>query len=209
MSVSHLAKPNPSLLSFVRAFLWQLLRTGQVAETEAEHHAAIDVAKRIFSVARDRDHLWRLFGEYRQWTEQGEAAVLSDALRGALATAPEPAQAESATAPTEPVATPAVDSPSAEPASPPTAEAVAAEPVSAPVSDAVEAEPVAPPDAAPSPAPADPVEAREAPGDGQDDVMSTAGDGPDGDDPAASDGASAQVVRGSEPDTESGEDHNG
>jgi len=53
---AHLSLSRPSLLSFVRAYLWQLERTGALlAVTEAEQRAAQEAAEALYAAASDRD----------------------------------------------------------------------------------------------------------------------------------------------------------
>lgn len=98
---AHLSLSRPSLLSFVRAYLWQLERTGALlAVTEAEQRAAQEAAEALYAAASDRDQRSRLFGEFRQLVEQ-HVATPSHALQAVIARlerASQPASAEASSA---------------------------------------------------------------------------------------------------------------
>ena len=129
---AHLSLSRPSLLSFVRAYLWQLERTGALlAVTEAEQRAAQEAAEALYAAASDRDQRSRLFGEFRQLVEQ-HVATPSHALQAVIARlerASQPASAEASSAASSDEVTPASEAV--------VAEAVVAE---APVAEAVVAE---------------------------------------------------------------------
>ena len=57
VQASHLAISSPALLSFVRAYLWQLERTGKVPDSEdaEEQQAAKAAAQALYSTARSRE----------------------------------------------------------------------------------------------------------------------------------------------------------
>lgn len=144
---AHLSLSRPSLLSFVRAYLWQLERTGALlAVTEAEQRAAQEAAEALYAAASDRDQRSRLFGEFRQLVEQ-HVATPSHALQAVIARlerASQPASAEASSAASSDEVTPASEAVVAEAV---VAEAVVAEvsvaeaPVAeAPVAEAVVAE---------------------------------------------------------------------
>lgn len=107
---AHLSLSRPSLLSFVRAYLWQLERTGALlAVTEAEQRAAQEAAEALYAAASDRDQRSRLFGEFRQLVEQ-HVATPSHALQAVIARlerASQPASAEASSAATSDEVTPA------------------------------------------------------------------------------------------------------
>ncbi len=84
---SHLAITSPSLLGFVRAYLWQLERTGAVPDQDdaPEQQAAKEAAHALFSSARDRDQRNRLFTEFKQFVEQpGQDGQPSERLQAVL-----------------------------------------------------------------------------------------------------------------------------
>lgn len=134
---AHLSLSRPSLLSFVRAYLWQLERTGALlAVTEAEQRAAQEAAEALYAAASDRDQRSRLFGEFRQLVEQ-HVATPSHALQAVIARlerASQPASAEASSAASSDEVTPASEAVVAEAV---VAEAPVAE---APVAEAVVAE---------------------------------------------------------------------
>lgn len=107
---AHLSLSRPSLLSFVRAYLWQLERTGALlAVTEAEQRAAQEAAEALYAAASDRDQRSRLFGEFRQLVEQ-HVATPSHALQAVIARlerASQPASAEASSAASSDEVTPA------------------------------------------------------------------------------------------------------
>ena len=107
---AHLSLSRPSLLSFVRAYLWQLERTGALlAVTEAEQRAAQEAAEALYAAASDRDQRSRLFGEFRQLLEQ-HVATPSHALQAVIARlerASQPASAEASSAASSDEVTPA------------------------------------------------------------------------------------------------------
>lgn len=124
MVYAHLSLARPALLGFVRAYLWQLERTGALtAAQEAEHMAAQEAAEALYAAASDRDQRSRLFGEFRQLVEQ-HIATPSPALQAVIArlvpASPSvpvalETQASSAAVPTvEPIAAVAVAAPVAE-----------------------------------------------------------------------------------------------
>ncbi|MFO0623028.1 MAG: hypothetical protein U0745_16670 [Polyangia bacterium] len=139
---AHLSLSRPSLLSFVRAYLWQLERTGALlAVTEAEQRAAQEAAEALYAAASDRDQRSRLFGEFRQLVEQ-HVATPSHALQAVIARlerASQPASAEASSAASSDEVTPASEAVVAEAvvAEVSVAEAVVAEAV---VAEAVVAE---------------------------------------------------------------------
>jgi hypothetical protein len=110
VQASHLAISSPALLSFVRAYLWQLERTGKVPDSEdaEEQQAAKAAAQALYSTARSREQLWRLFGEFKQHVEQRDGGgAPSEQLRSVMeklggvpseAAIPEPASAITDTA---------------------------------------------------------------------------------------------------------------
>ena len=110
VQASHLAISSPALLSFVRAYLWQLERTGKVPDSEDadEQQAAKAAAQALYSTARSREQLWRLFGEFKQHVEQRDGGgAPSEQLRSVMeklggvpseAAIPEPASAITDTA---------------------------------------------------------------------------------------------------------------
>ena len=207
MSVPHLAKLHPSLLSFVRAFLWQLLRTGQIAEASPELQPAADAARAIFSVGRDRDGLWRLFGEYRQWVEHGNSAVLSDTLRSVLTperaeektdSPAEPVAAESSPSLTEEAAPPPVEAATVESVTPPTADEI---PTAAAQSEALQPE-AAQPEEIPTETAAAPALSAEPGLDAQEETLNSAEDGLDAEGQVQSDDQAAPPT-GSEPESRS------
>jgi hypothetical protein len=136
---AHLSLSRPSLLSFVRAYLWQLERTGALlAVTEAEQRAAQEAAEALYAAASDRDQRSRLFGEFRQLVEQ-HVATPSHALQAVIARlerASQPASAEASSAASSDEVTPASEAVVAEAvvAEVSVAEAVVAEAVVAEVS---------------------------------------------------------------------------
>lgn len=87
VQASHLAISSPALLSFVRAYLWQLERTGKVPDSEdaEEQQAAKAAAQALYSTARSREQLWRLFGEFKQHVEQRDGSgAPSEQLRSVM-----------------------------------------------------------------------------------------------------------------------------
>ena len=87
VQASHLAISSPALLSFVRAYLWQLERTGKVPDSEdaEEQQAAKAAAQALYSTARSREQLWRLFGEFKQHVEQRDGGgAPSEQLRSVM-----------------------------------------------------------------------------------------------------------------------------
>lgn len=141
---AHLSLSRPSLLSFVRAYLWQLERTGALlAVTEAEQRAAQEAAEALYAAASDRDQRSRLFGEFRQLVEQ-HVPTPSHALQAVIARlerASQPVSAEASSAASSDEVTPASEAVVAEAV---VAEAVVAEAVvaEAPVAEAPVAEAV-------------------------------------------------------------------
>lgn len=85
MVYAHLSLARPALLGFVRAYLWQLERTGALTTAqEAEQQAAQEAAEALYAAASDRDQRSRLFGEFRQLVEQ-HIATPSPALQAVIA----------------------------------------------------------------------------------------------------------------------------
>ncbi len=82
---AHLSLARPALLGFVRAYLWQLERTGALTvSTEVEQRAAQEAAEALYAAASDRDQRSRLFGEFRQLVEQ-QVSTPSPALQAVIA----------------------------------------------------------------------------------------------------------------------------
>ncbi|MFO0654014.1 MAG: hypothetical protein U0787_02940 [Polyangia bacterium] len=204
MSVSHLAKVSPSQLGFVRAFLWQLARTGQVSESAVEQQAAVDAARLIFSISRSRDELWRFFGEFRQLVESGNDSALSDALRAVLtpAAAQEPVPAEVPAPVVEAVEKVEAPAPVVETSAkaevlasvPPAAMSKSARRKQAKQAADAQVTPTAAPPPATDSVPAQVVESASS----DDAPMATAGDTPDDEGGDASNGPSAHVIHGSD-----------
>ncbi|MBL8634589.1 MAG: hypothetical protein JNM40_15305 [Myxococcales bacterium] len=85
MVYAHLSLARPALLGFVRAYLWQLERTGALTTAqEAEQQAAQEAAEALYAAASDRDQRSRLFVEFRQLVEQ-HIATPSPALQAVIA----------------------------------------------------------------------------------------------------------------------------
>jgi len=88
VQATHLAISSPALLSFVRAYLWQLQRTGAISDGDnsEEQRAAQEAAQALISAITRREQLWPLFAEFKQYVEhQGMGGAGSEQLQAVLA----------------------------------------------------------------------------------------------------------------------------
>jgi hypothetical protein len=118
VQATHLAISSPALLNFVRAYLWQLERTGAIpdGDNEEEQRAAKEAARALISEITRREQLWPLFAEFKQYVEHhGMGGAVSERLQAVLtklqpqASVARPSQPVEA-APPIPAPEPAVDS---------------------------------------------------------------------------------------------------
>lgn len=80
MSTATAFALHPSLLGFVKAYLWQFLRTGTVVVVDGVSPLACQTAETIFKVAKSRDEAWALFDGVSRLAHGASSAEATGAL---------------------------------------------------------------------------------------------------------------------------------